>query len=214
MKTGIYQIRNIINDKRYIGSAASIGGFDVRWGAHFRNLRHFIHVNSYLQNAWNKYGEKSFIFEILELCKPELCLEREQYYLDAILFASCNDKRFNELGYNICRKADSPMWGRKHTKVTKAVMSKKASGNNNPMYNKPITDEHRERLIKARVGKKFSKQHRENLARSIGRLNENDVLKIRQDLIDGVTVRKLFEDHGVTKSCIMSIKHRRTWRHI
>jgi len=31
MKTGVYQIRNLVNGKRYIGSAAGKGGFQARW---------------------------------------------------------------------------------------------------------------------------------------------------------------------------------------
>ncbi len=203
MKTGVYQIRNLVNNKCYIGSAAAKQGFKKRWNEHVCLLMRGCHRNLHLQRAWNKHHADNFVFEIREECQPDQCLIREQHYLDV-----------EKPEYNIALNAQSPMLGRKHTKATKAIMSKKASGSCNPMYGRPVTDEHRRRLSKARLGKKFSKEHRENLARSIGKLNENDVLKIRQDLIHGVTTRELFESYGVTKSCIMSIKHRRTWRHI
>ena len=82
MTTGIYQIRNVINDKLYIGSTTRY--FSQRKAEHFKNLRKGIHSSIILQNAWNKYGEKSFKFEILEECTKEKCLEREQYYLDSL----------------------------------------------------------------------------------------------------------------------------------
>jgi len=114
MKTGVYQIRNLLNSKLYIGSAAG-QGFNNRWGLHLKQLVENKHHSRHLQRAWNKYGLESFIFEILELCKPSLCLEREQHYLDTVLFANCNDQRFHELGYNICRVAGS-MLGVKRSK--------------------------------------------------------------------------------------------------
>ena len=51
LNTGIYEIRNIANDKRYIGSAMS---FDTRFRAHLNDLRKDKHPNRYLQFAWNK----------------------------------------------------------------------------------------------------------------------------------------------------------------
>ena len=80
-KSGIYQIRNIVNDKVYVGHSVDIR---LRWHQHKTKLRYNKHNNSYLQRAWNKYGEHNFIFEILEeteLLKTRL-EEREQYYLD------------------------------------------------------------------------------------------------------------------------------------
>ncbi len=105
MKAGVYQIRNLKNNKLYIGSAAA--GFRDRWSLHLKQLRNSQHHSVHLQRAWNKYTEEVFIFEVLEECSPEQCLDREQYYLDTLLFANCNDKRFNQLGYNICRVAGS-----------------------------------------------------------------------------------------------------------
>ena len=40
------------------------------------------HHNSHLQNAWNKYGEGNFIFEIIELCDIRDQFVLEQKYLD------------------------------------------------------------------------------------------------------------------------------------
>jgi hypothetical protein len=58
-KSGIYRIRHIESGKGYIGSALILR---VRWNGHISTLRKQTHRNSYLQNAFNKYGEKAFIF--------------------------------------------------------------------------------------------------------------------------------------------------------
>src|SRR4051794_9917631 len=79
--SGIYKITNINNNKFYVGSAYYIKG---RWGKHRSQLRRNIHKNKYLQNAWNKNGETSFVFEILEECAKDVVIEREQYYIDLL----------------------------------------------------------------------------------------------------------------------------------
>ena len=90
LETGVYKITNIINNKYYIGSTSE--SFLIRWKHHINSLRRNTHKNQYLQNSFNKYGEGSFRFEILETCSKDLCLIREQIYLD-----SCN----KENSYNI-----------------------------------------------------------------------------------------------------------------
>lgn len=80
LTTGIYKITNIKNNKFYIGSTSE--SFLKRWNHHINSLRRGTHKNAHLQNAFNKYGENSFKFEILETCSKDLCLIREQVYLD------------------------------------------------------------------------------------------------------------------------------------
>lgn len=53
-----------------------------------------MHHSKHLQNAWNKYGEKAFVFSCLEKCKPEDLLFLEKEY---ILKYNTTDRRF---GYN------------------------------------------------------------------------------------------------------------------
>lgn len=80
----IYQIRNIVNNKIYVGSSSI---FEKRKTRHIYELRNGNHHSSKLQRSFNKYGEESFIFEILETLnsnsKDEL-LEKEQEYLDKL----------------------------------------------------------------------------------------------------------------------------------
>lgn len=77
--SGIYCIENITNHKTYIGSSKNIY---QRLLKHFALLRHNKHQNAHLQNAWNKYGENSFRWFILELCDSEELTEKEQYCID------------------------------------------------------------------------------------------------------------------------------------
>ena len=77
---GVYEILNLINGKRYIGSTTM--SFSKRLDHHRSMLRGGKHKNTYLQNAWNKYGEDNFLFRILKVVDKALTLEVEQSYLD------------------------------------------------------------------------------------------------------------------------------------
>lgn len=110
--SGIYQIRNLINNKLYIGSAFN---FRLRKNSHFSTLNRGVHNSEYLQNSWNKYGKSNFIFEILEICDRSSILLKEQYYLDLL-------KPYNKNGFNMCMVAGN-IAGFKHTEYTKSKIS-------------------------------------------------------------------------------------------
>lgn len=81
-QTGVYEIKNKINGKRYIGSTSI--NFNKRLVHHLNELRRNNHKNVYLQNSWNKYGEYNFEFNILEVVDKCRTLEVEQSYLDTL----------------------------------------------------------------------------------------------------------------------------------
>lgn len=89
---GIYIVKNIINNKVYIGSSNRIKD---RIRTHKWELNKNIHHNQYLQSAWNKYGSNSFIFEILEECEVDELLLKELLYTEKYNSLSTNN------GYNL-----------------------------------------------------------------------------------------------------------------
>jgi group I intron endonuclease len=107
--SGIYKIINLINNKIYIGSAIN---FNLRYRKHISDLKNNNHCNKKLQNGWNKHGEGSFDFVIIEqvIDKTKL-LEREQYYLDNL-----------KPEYNICKIAGNTL-GVKVSDETKKKIS-------------------------------------------------------------------------------------------
>lgn len=88
--SGIYQIYNPINNKRYIGSSINV---ERRLKEHLRNLEKNRHCNDHLQSAYNKYKDV-LQFQFLEECEPDECLIFEQYYLDYY------KSYIREFGYN------------------------------------------------------------------------------------------------------------------
>lgn len=76
---GIYCIRNIVNDHRYIGQSVHL---DTRKRDHWYALRKGTHFNRHLQAAFNQYGESNFIYEILEECPKVDLSEKEIFWID------------------------------------------------------------------------------------------------------------------------------------
>ena len=60
MTCGIYKIKNIGDEKVYIGHSLNI---EYRWRKHVEALKAKRHENIHLQRAWDKHGKDNFIFE-------------------------------------------------------------------------------------------------------------------------------------------------------
>lgn len=101
--TGVYKIKILGSNKTYIGSTTNISGsssksigFLFRWRCHLSDLLKNKHHTPKLQNAFNKY--KNVEFSIVEIINnAEITRQREQYYLDNLLFAQEYIKKENNL---------------------------------------------------------------------------------------------------------------------
>lgn len=150
IESGIYCIRNIVDNKRYVGSAKCL---KIRKSKHFNSLKRNNHFNNYLQNAWNKYNEENFVFEILEIIQDlNILLEREDFY---ILFYKSNNPEF---GYNIRKNATNNL-GIKYSEESKKKMSESMKGI-------PKTEEAKKNLSEAKKGIPLSEEHRIKLINS------------------------------------------------
>jgi len=83
--SGIYAIKCIANGKVYIGQGANIR---VRKNGHFSNLRRGCHKNKHLQRSFNKHGESSFIFCVIEYASVEMLDASELFWIS---FFKSND---------------------------------------------------------------------------------------------------------------------------
>ena len=101
--TGIYSITNNVNDKKYIGQSLDIKN---RWRHHINELNKNKHSNAHLQNAWNKYGEDRFKFEIIQICTVSELDVKERYWITYY--------NSMENGYNLC-EGGGGCRGYKHT---------------------------------------------------------------------------------------------------
>jgi group I intron endonuclease len=163
MSCGVYQIRNTINGKIYIGSSKEI---EERWKRHLKDLQDGRHHNIKLQRAFNKYGEAAFVFEVIELADPNCLLIREQSYLDNNkngynigLHASGGDNLTNNPNREeiIKRKGEGPKKAKAAwTEEQWAAYKQKITGKGNPNYGKKWCKASREKMSKRRTGAKAS----------------------------------------------------------
>jgi group I intron endonuclease len=105
---GVYEIRNTVTDKMYVGSTISLR---TRWNRHLNLLRAGRHDNIHLQRAWNLDGPEAFAFSVLE------------YVKDATGLIAAEQSWFRRLdacrhGYNLQSVAGSRL-GLKHSQETK-----------------------------------------------------------------------------------------------
>lgn len=67
-RMGVYQIRNTVNNKRYVEGSIDI---DAIYKRHTFELNHWLHRNILLQREWTEFGESSFECEILDIIKHD-----------------------------------------------------------------------------------------------------------------------------------------------
>jgi group I intron endonuclease len=206
IKSGIYKITNKINGRYYIGSSINIKN---RWNEHKRTLKQNKHDNDFLQKSWNKHGEESFLFEIIEyVLDLNKLLEREQSYLDLITY----DKK---MSYNLCKTAGN-MLGFKHSDETKKKMSNSRIGNKNSLGFEH-SDETKKKMSNSHFGLKhddktiilmINKSKKHNLKSVKYKTKVSD--EIKTELLDkyssgSYSTRKLSELYGISKSTIWNI---------
>lgn len=90
----VYEIRNVKNNRHYVGSTVD---FERRKLQHLYRLRRNSHENFKLRRDWSFYEEEAFVFSVLEEVEDKTKLiEREQFWMDS-----------TAPYYNICQKAYS-----------------------------------------------------------------------------------------------------------
>lgn len=145
-QSGIYEIVNTVNGKRYIGSATRLR---KRFASHRCYLRKGMHHSQPLQKAWDKYGEAAFIFAPILICAPA-----ELLFYEARCLAVLTPE------YNVATAVDNAMRGRKHSADTRAKIGAAQKG-------KIVSAETRGRISRAGVGRVCSVETRLRRGRSL-----------------------------------------------
>ncbi len=149
----IYQIKNLVNGKFYIGSTQN--SFKKRKGEHLTSLRNNYHRNRYLLSSWKKYGEENFTFEIIEDFQfpenydrdyiYEYITSREMYYITTL-----------NPDYNLVRETRGGKLGRSISDKEKEHLRKLFTG-------RKVSEETKQRIRIARVGQVFTEEHRRKI---------------------------------------------------
>jgi len=86
---GVYQVINKQTGCRYIGESEIP---NKRKANHWSYLRGGNHRNKPLQQAYNKFGEDAFVFEMIEYCEPSQLKKREAYWIKKYKDCCYNNK--------------------------------------------------------------------------------------------------------------------------
>lgn len=147
-ESGIYCIKNMLNNKVYIGQALSL---KRRIYEHKYFLELGKDKSTALQRAVNKYGLENFDFSILEYCEPSELNDKEIYYIQE--YNSTN----RNYGYNIASGGNSGLIGYKWPKSFGEKISRAKKG-------WVMGDEQREFISKLHKGKIVSDETRKKMS--------------------------------------------------
>lgn len=175
-QSGIYKITCIANNSFYIGSCKE---FKRRYRGHLGSLRRGTHHSKKMQNVFNKHGENSFVFEVIEVMIGSTELERqtrEQWYLDHLWSKAILNIRKNtdKVKYRKPVSQEFKEAARERARTNPAMIANRfqeghhgLKGENNPMFGKPSPTK----------GKPLSEEHR----RKIGEKNRQRMLELWSD---------------------------------
>lgn len=165
--SGIYIIYRKKSNQMYIGQASDI---QRRWASHILMLRKNQHHCTHLQHAWNKYGQDSFAFAVIEDCLVDRLNERESAYLEA--FSG------SDILYNIGIFAGAAMRGRKRS--PQSIEKFRQS-----MMGRVVSDETRAKISAANTGKVHSSEsiERQRKAMTGRKRSVQSIEKFRQTRI-------------------------------
>lgn len=202
---GIYCIENLINHKKYIGQSVDI---EARWRSHKSELRRNIHINDYLQKAWNKYREDNFKFYILEECVVDILDERERYYI--VFYDTIN----RDCGYNLESGGSINKVLSDFTKNKISDNHANVSGENNPMYGVKMSKDSINKTLSHPNYKNRKVRGEDNHRSSI---SENDAREIKNYFSDGHAsyygeLRDIAEKYNTTVQVVSHIKNGHAWK--
>jgi group I intron endonuclease len=170
-KTGIYEIRNVVNGKRYVGSAVDFGN---RWRQHAQSLQRGDHHSRSLQRAWRKYSPHAFQFNRLMVCSKENLIMYEQAVMDALKPEyNCAPRAGSQLGLKMSAEAKAKMSAasartRNFTGHTHSPESRsKISTNRKGKGGGPMGAERKRKISESQKGKVITAEQRAKISATL-----------------------------------------------
>lgn len=185
-KSGVYRWYNESNDKSYVGSSKNLGNRLSIYYSKKAMLAKVKHSTSIIYSALLKHSNDNFTLDILEYCELDILTEREQYYIDIL-----------KPEYNILPAANSRI-GSKHSLKTRALMSLKLKGVNNPSFGKTLSQEIRMKISKSLKSSVLVK-NRFKIGPSFKPKRPDTLLKMSLRT-HGVSVKILDKDNNIVKA--------------
>lgn len=112
----IYEILNLINNKRYIGLTSE--SLHIRWSRHKNNAKRKQNYQSILYKAIRNYGEDNFKLFILDICKSKTtALKKEIYWIKKLKTKTPN-------GYNLTNGGEGSLGIKRSKKEIKFIIDR------------------------------------------------------------------------------------------
>lgn len=150
---GVYLIKNNITKKVRIGSAKNI---HKRFSNYKATLRKG-NAPKLMQKDYNDFGEASFEFIILEVCKVTELFEREKYWQEQ--YEDCKMYNKNKIA-NIDKKIRRGLEAKKYKEKRSSVTSGENNGNNSKLKSEDVKEIRRmllmERYTVAEIAEMFN----------------------------------------------------------
>jgi len=187
----VYCIKNIINNKEYIGLTTRT--LEERWKQHIResNREGGWEWNTPLGNAIKKYGKDSFEVFVLEECSSETEMKQKEIQLIRERKSLASETGYNltlggdgRLGYKLSeetkRKIGEGNKGKIMSNEAKEKMSiaakKRCVGKPSPMDGKKHTEESKQKIISFLTGRKHSEESKRKRSESMKAFIQNKKL--------------------------------------
>jgi group I intron endonuclease len=218
MTGGVYSITCLANGWVYIGSSGRIRS---RWNTHRSHLRCGRHRIPRLQADWDRYGEASFICELItvveEIAERHL---REQEHIDA---AMATGKCYNQSPTAV-DSSGYRLTAEQSVRLSQALKGKPKSVEHraNLWKNREATPEFRDQMsANGRMGKGKPKSPETRARMSAAqqlrkrvplvKLGEDEVAEIKRRLALGEPGRSLAQEFGISEPTISQIKTGKRW---
>lgn len=230
MNSGIYKITCKANDNFYIGRSVN---YSKRMNDHLRDLRDNKHKNQRLQNNYDKYGENSFVFElIIPLPRVEsIHIEEEQKLINLVI----EDSKCMNINKTAGGGCVVPMTEERKRKIGQANMGKTYERTpehrqklSSALMGHELSEETKKKISESHKGKKLSEDHREKIRLATagknnprygmtGAKNSNSKPILQIDLLTGEVIREFasctdagrilgMDSSGLSKVCRGKLK--------
>lgn len=188
--TGVYTITCLVNNKIYVGKAVNVG---ERLNTHRYELREGKHQNSHLQNAWNKYKEKNFKFEILEECHEDFLCSQEHYWCNLL---NTRDRKY---GYNLANTHPECRNRKTESEITKRTQTRRRNAEERGYW---VPESYRLRLKQtSKISPKMREKQLERSRKKVVKMDmEGNELQIYSSMVEAAQDNNLWTQ-GISLAC-------------
>ena len=153
-RSGVYCLINKINGHSYVGSSINLASRMKNY-LNTTFLKSRQNVNMPIVKALLKYGQSNFTLLMLEHVEPKFLIIRETYFITSVMpYYNVLKQGYSSLGYKHTKETKELLSqlakNRVHSNITKGLIAKALTGDNNPFYNKNHSIESKIRMIEAK----------------------------------------------------------------